>query len=147
MRSTEPCPPSDRTLRSFGLLAGALTGLVFGLALPLLLDRPISAWPWLLGGTLALAGLAAGDAQPGVEGFQQAVGVRHGLLGQIGVTAVFFRFGAQQFQAVAQPRQGRAQVVGDAVGDAPHVVHQFLDAIEHGVEVGGQGIKFIATVL
>ncbi|WP_297526668.1 SxtJ family membrane protein [Thiohalobacter sp.] len=58
MRSTEPCPPSDRTLRGFGLLAGVLTGLVFGLALPLLLDRPISAWPWLLGGTLALAGLA-----------------------------------------------------------------------------------------
>ena len=58
MRSTEPRPPFDRTLRGFGLLAGALTGLVFGLALPLILDRPLPAWPWFLGGGLALAGLA-----------------------------------------------------------------------------------------
>ncbi|HEB99075.1 MAG TPA: sxtJ [Thiotrichales bacterium] len=58
MRSTKPWPPSDRTLRGFGLLAGVLTGLVFGIALPLLLDRPLPAWPWILGGTLALAGLA-----------------------------------------------------------------------------------------
>ena len=57
MRSTEPQAPSRRTLRGFGLLTGALTGLVFGLALPLLLDRPMPAWPWIPGGALALAGL------------------------------------------------------------------------------------------
>ncbi len=38
-----------KTMRNFGLImAGGLT-LIFGLAIPLLLSKELSAWPWILG--------------------------------------------------------------------------------------------------
>ena len=43
---------SNKELRSFGLTTGVVLALIFGLALPWLLDRPYPIWPWIFAGTL-----------------------------------------------------------------------------------------------
>jgi len=51
-------PPLDRRgLRRFGLTTGAMVALLFGLALPWLLERPLPLWPWVLAAGLAAAAL------------------------------------------------------------------------------------------
>ena len=53
-------PELDRKgLRSFGLTTGAILCVLFGLVFPFVLSRPIPVWPWALGGTMMLWGLAA----------------------------------------------------------------------------------------
>lgn len=53
-------PELDRNgLRRFGLTTGAIVALLFGLAFPWLLDRPIPIWPWAVAGALAILALAA----------------------------------------------------------------------------------------
>jgi hypothetical protein len=53
-------PELDRRgLRNFGLATGLLFALLFGVALPALLGRPLPAWPWMLGGGLAAWALLA----------------------------------------------------------------------------------------
>ena len=44
---------------------------------------------------------------------------------------------------VAQPRQRRLEIVGDIVGDLLEPLHQLLDAVEHGVEVGGERVELV----
>ncbi len=48
----------SRDLRRFALGLGVLVSVLFGLALPWLRTAPYRAWPWLVGGTLVLLGLA-----------------------------------------------------------------------------------------
>jgi hypothetical protein len=49
--------PDRKGLREFGALTGSIVALLFGLFFPWLLDRGIPLLPWVLGGTLILAGI------------------------------------------------------------------------------------------
>jgi hypothetical protein len=58
--STSAIPELDRRgLRNFGLVTGLLLALLLGIAIPAVLGRPLPAWPWMLGGSLAACGLLA----------------------------------------------------------------------------------------
>ncbi|MNI41411.1 hypothetical protein D3C73_956620 [compost metagenome] len=46
----------------------------------------------------------------------------------------------------AQAGQGRAQVMGDVVAHALDLVHQALDAFEHGVDDGGEHVQFVTPI-
>ena len=46
-------------------------------------------------------------------------------------------------QTVPEMGDGRAKVVGNVVGDLAHILHQALDAIQHGVDGLGQPVQFI----
>ncbi|MDH5255484.1 MAG: SxtJ family membrane protein [Gammaproteobacteria bacterium] len=60
MSTSHKIPELDRKgLREFGVVTGAIVGVLFGLFFPWLLERPIPRWPWVIFGVLALAGLAA----------------------------------------------------------------------------------------
>ncbi len=48
------------------------------------------------------------------------------------------------FGAVAQARERRLQIMGDVVGDFLQARHQRFDAVEHGVEVVGETVEFVA---
>lgn len=50
--------PDRKELRSFGLITGAMTAGVFGLALPLLFDHGLPKWPWIVAGVLIAWALA-----------------------------------------------------------------------------------------
>ncbi len=53
-------PELDRQgLRQFGLVTGGIFVGLFGLFFPWLLEIAIPTWPWVLGGVLAVWGLAA----------------------------------------------------------------------------------------
>lgn len=53
-------PTLDRRgLRDFGLVTGAILAVLFGLFFPWLLEFTIPAWPWVVGGILAVWGIAA----------------------------------------------------------------------------------------
>ncbi len=47
------------------------------------------------------------------------------------------------FGLVAQAGQRRLEIVGDIVGDFLQALQQLLDAVEHGVEIGGEPIEFV----
>lgn len=51
--------PDRKELRNFGLITGAMTAGVFGLALPLLFAYGFPKWPWVLAGVLIAWALAA----------------------------------------------------------------------------------------
>ena len=44
----------------------------------------------------------------------------------------------------AQPADGRAQVVGEAVGQQTKLFHQGADAVEHGVDLLAEAIESVA---
>ena len=46
-----------KTLRSFGITSAAMVILLFGILLPWLRDSGWPLWPWIVSGSLALAGL------------------------------------------------------------------------------------------
>jgi hypothetical protein len=50
--------PGIGELRRFGLATGLALAFLLGLALPLLLARPLPWWPWLMGAVLVSWGLA-----------------------------------------------------------------------------------------
>ena len=53
-------PELDRKgLRDFGLVTGGIFVALFGLFFPWVLELSFPTWPWLLGGILAIWGLAA----------------------------------------------------------------------------------------
>jgi len=63
MSTEHKIPELDRKgLREFGLVTGAIIGVIFGLFFPWLLERPSPRWPWVIFGVLALLGLAAPTA-------------------------------------------------------------------------------------
>jgi len=58
--SNHVIPELDRKgLREFGLVTGAIIGVLFGLFFPWLFERPIPRWPWVIFGVLAVLGLVA----------------------------------------------------------------------------------------
>lgn len=60
MSTEHKIPELDRKgLREFGIVTGAIVGVIFGLFFPWVLDRPSPRWPWVIFGGLALAGLVA----------------------------------------------------------------------------------------
>jgi hypothetical protein len=59
MNNEHPIPELDRKgLREFGLVTGAIVGVIFGLFFPWILERPIPRWPWVIFGVLGLMALA-----------------------------------------------------------------------------------------
>jgi len=76
--------------------------------------------------------LDVGDAQQCVEGPEQAVGVAERLLDR---GRAHLRMRSQRLETVAQACERGAQVVGDAVRDAAHVLHEPLDAVQHLVQI------------
>jgi len=50
-------PLDRRTLRSFGLTSGVIVILLFGVLIPWLRGSGWRMWPWILSGSLILAGL------------------------------------------------------------------------------------------
>lgn len=51
--------PDKRQLRIFGLLFSGIVATIFGIALPLLLDRPSPVWPWIITVVMVLIALVA----------------------------------------------------------------------------------------
>lgn len=51
--------PDKRQLRIFGLLFSGIVATIFGIALPLLLDRPSPVWPWIITVVMVLFVLVA----------------------------------------------------------------------------------------
>jgi hypothetical protein len=49
----------DRGLCDFGLVTGGIIAVLFGLAFPWVFGFSYPLWPWILGGTLSVWGLAA----------------------------------------------------------------------------------------
>lgn len=57
--STLQSNPDKKELRNFGLVIGAMTGVMFGLVLPLLFDRDFPRWPWMAAAVLLAWALSA----------------------------------------------------------------------------------------
>ena len=72
-----PIPELDAAgLRHFALSTGGIIAVLFGLVFPWLFEFPWPAWPWVVGGTLALWGVvAAPSLRPVYRGW-----MRFGLL-------------------------------------------------------------------
>ena len=51
--------PDKRQLRIFGLMFSGIVAIIFGIALPLLLDRPSPVWPWIMTVVMVLFVLVA----------------------------------------------------------------------------------------
>lgn len=51
--------PDKRQLRIFGLMFSGIVATIFGIALPLLLDRPSPVWPWIITVVMVLFVLVA----------------------------------------------------------------------------------------
>ena len=92
-----------------------------------------------------LPGLGARDHQQRIEGADQAVGFLDGPLQRGAVLGLAAGTRQRLLGAVAQPRQRRLQIVGDIVGDFLQPHHQGLDPLQHGVEVFGEAIEFVAA--
>ena len=82
-----------------------------------------------------------GDAQQGGEGFQNRVGLAQGAIEGSLELAGGSRARPRLFQAMAQPGERRAHIVGNVGGDLAHPVHQRLDTIEHSVQIAGQPVE------
>jgi len=91
-----------------------------------------------------LSRLGAGDHQQRVEDADEIFRV---LDHRAERRALFFRRRAvarRRFGAVAQPRQRRAQIMSDIVGHFAQAAHQLADPRQHGVEIFGEPVEFVA---
>ena len=93
----------------------------------------------------ARAGLGLGDAEQRVEGAEQAIGLGDRLAQRLGIALRVGLLEQRHFEPRAQPRQRRAQIVRDIVGDLAHARHQPLDLVEHGVEVCRELVELVAA--
>ena len=84
-----------------------------------------------------------GNAQQGAEDAADIVEVGDALLHR----AAQLLLGAGLAQALLQlgagAGDGRAQVMGDGIGDAAHPLHQRLDPVEHGIHALAQPVELI----
>ncbi len=67
------------------------------------------------------------NSQQGIEGSEQRVRLIDRRLHRRLIIA--FEPAGERLQACAQPGERRSQIVGDVIRDAPHLLHQGLDAI------------------
>jgi hypothetical protein len=95
-------------------------------------------------GRAAMAGLDLGDAQQRLEDAHDLVELLQRRLGRGAEAHRRVRIAQRGLQPAAQPRQRRAQVVRDRVGDLAHAVHQLRDAVEHQVDVAGEPVELVA---
>ena len=89
------------------------------------------------------AGLDLGDAQQRGEQGQHLVGVLERPPDRRRIVPDPARLVARRLQAVAQPRQRRAQVVCHVAGDLLQVLEQLGDAVEHVVDGTGQAVPLV----
>ncbi len=90
------------------------------------------------------SGLDARNPQQCAEGGQELVGIRDTAFHVLFLGAGVPQLGAQLFEAIAQARQRRPQIMGDIVGDLADAPHQSLDLIQHGIEIDGELIEVIS---
>lgn len=93
------------------------------------------------GPSLAVFQLA--DAQQTAKTRHQGVGFADGLVQCLGLGGVDVTLLANAVQLGAQARERGAQVVGDVVAHALDLVHQPLDAVEHGIDDGRQHVQLV----
>src|SRR5581483_10463819 len=79
-------------------------------------------------------------AQQRAEAVEQRVGIDDAALDELG--ASIFRTASllQSMELRTQPRERRAQIVRDVVGDAFHLAEQSLDFVEHAVDDAGEHV-------
>ena len=52
-------------------------------------------------------------------------------------------FQQRDLQAVAQAREGTAQIMGHIIGHFADAADEFLNAVQHPVQALGQGVEFV----
>ncbi len=98
----------------------------------------------------AEGGAAAGilhlaDPQDGGDHAERLIDPREPLIDGEAQLLQGARLVAAALQAGAQPREGRAQVVGHRVADAADLGHEVLDAVEHPVHVAGEAGELVVA--
>ncbi|MNZ80786.1 hypothetical protein D3C78_994330 [compost metagenome] len=96
------------------------------------------------GATLAV--FQFGDPQQATETRHQRIGLGQHQVQLHGLRRAFAGLLLHAVKLRAQTGQGRAQVMGDVVAHALDLVHQALDAFEHGVDDGGEHVQFVTPI-
>ncbi|KWV89715.1 hypothetical protein PFLmoz3_00657 [Pseudomonas fluorescens] len=86
------------------------------------------------------------DAQQPAKTRHQRVGFGDGVIEFYRVGRVFLGLLLDAVKLGAQASKRGAQVVGDVVAHALDLVHQFFDAVEHGIDDGGEHVQLVAPV-
>ena len=94
----------------------------------------------------ALVVFELGNAQQPAKTRHQGVGFSDHLIHLHGFGRPFRRLLLDAIQLRAQTGQRGAQVVGNVVAHAFDFVHQPLDAVEHGVDDGGEHVQFVTPI-
>jgi len=83
--------PTNRELRTFGLLTGTIFAGLFAVFIPWILRRPTPRWPWLVAGLLVSTALAKPSLLGQVHRCWSAFGSLMGWLNsRLALTAVFY---------------------------------------------------------
>jgi len=92
MAHSEPIPDlTPRELRRFGLMTGAIVGVLFGLLLPWLHDTGFVAWPWVVTVVLVAWALIAPATLRGIHRVWMRIGAALGYINsRIILSVVFF---------------------------------------------------------
>ncbi|KHJ55045.1 hypothetical protein LA66_10945 [Aureimonas altamirensis] len=93
----------------------------------------------------AHAGFHLGDAQQGVEGFDDPVGLGNGVVHRGIELGRRRRMRLEAVQPLSQPCQRGTQIVRDVGGHLPQAVHQPLDPRHHDVDMFGQTVDLVAA--
>ncbi len=83
------------------------------------------------------------DLQQRIKHRQKPVGFNNHLLQRRLMVLLGIKLRQGLLGAVAQPGQRRFQIMGDIVGYFPHLGHQLVDAIQHGIEILRQPVKLV----
>ena len=87
-----PLPSNLRQLRTFGLVAGAVLSLSFGLIFPTLRNIDLPLWPWVIAGILWICSLAVPAALRPVHRFSAWLGSLLGIINRWVLLSLVFYF-------------------------------------------------------